>query len=61
MADPSQNEVKFDSNLGGTLTIISPFHSELDLKPEIDPAINIDEQEFADFEGIFIRIVPDIA
>ena len=61
MADPSQNEVKFDSNLGGTLTIISPFHSELDLKPEIDPAINSDEQEFADFEGIFIRIVPDIA
>ena len=60
MADPSQNEVKFNSNLGGTLTIISPFHSELDLKPEIDPGINSDEQEFADFEGIFIRIVPDI-
>ena len=61
MADPSQNEVKFDSNLVGTLTIISPFHSELDLKPEIDPGINSDEQEFADFEGIFIRIVLDIA
>ena len=58
MAD--QTQVQFNSNLGGTLTIVSPFHSELDIKPEIDPSINSDEQELADFEGIFIwRRVPD--
>ena len=57
MADQSENKVQFNSDLGGTLTIVSPFHSELDIKPEIDPSINSDEQEFADFEGIFIRIV----
>ena len=54
MADQSENEVQFNSNLGGTLTVVSPFHSELDIKPDIDPSINSDEQKFADVEGIFI-------
>ena len=60
MADQSENKVQFNSDLGGTLTIVSPFHSELDIKPEIDPSINSDEQKFADVEGIFIWIVLDI-
>ena len=60
MADQSENEVQFNSDLGGTLTIVSPFHSELDIKPENDHSINSDEQKFADVEGIFIWIVLDI-
>ena len=59
MADQSEKKVQFNSDLGGTLTIVSPFHSELDIKPDIDPSINSDEQKFADVEGIFIWIVLD--
>ena len=54
MANQSENKVQFNSDLGGTLTIVSPFHSELDIKPENDHSINSDEQKFADVEGIFI-------
>ena len=46
MAEQSKNEVKFNSNLGGMLTIISPSHSEQDIKPEMDS----DEQKLADLE-----------
>ena len=53
MAEQLQNEVKFNSNLGGTLTIISPFHSEQDIKPEMEPSMDSEGlQELADFEGI---------
>ena len=52
MSDQSQKEVKLNSNFGGTLTIVSPFHSELDIKPEIEQPINSDEQELAAVEGI---------
>ena len=52
MSDQTQKEVKLKSNLGGTLTIVSPFHSELDIKPEIEQPINGDEQELAAVEGI---------
>ena len=52
MAEQSQNIVKFNSNLGETLTIISPFHSELDIKTEMGPAEDRDEMELDDFEGI---------
>ena len=44
MSDQSQKEVK--------LTIVSPFHSDLDIKPEIEQPINSDEQELAAVEGI---------
>ena len=50
MAKRSQNEAKFNKNFGGTLTIVSPFHSELDLKPEVDD--KSDEFELAQFKGI---------
>ena len=53
MAEQSKNEVKFNSNLGGMLTIISPFHSELDIKPEMDPSMDSDDQQFADFKGTY--------
>ena len=52
MAEQVQNKVKFNSLLGGTLTIVSPFHSELDLKPDMDPSFKSDEQELTDVEGI---------
>ena len=52
MAKQSQNEAKFNKNFGGTLTIVSPFHSELDLKPEMDESDNSDELEVAQFKGI---------
>ena len=52
MSDQSQKEVKLNSNFGGTLTIVSPSHSELDIKPEIEQPINCDEQELAAVEGI---------
>ena len=52
MSDQSQKEVKLNSNFGGTLTVVSPFHSELDIKPEIEQPINSDEQELAAVEGI---------
>ena len=40
-----QPEPRYDSSLGGTLTIISAFHSELDLKPEEPPFIDNDDQD----------------
>ena len=52
MSDQSQKEVKLNGNFGGTLTIVSPFHSELDIKPEIEQPINGYEQELAVVEGI---------
>ena len=52
MAKQSQNEVKFNRNFGGTLTIVSPFHTELDIKPEMDESDNSDELELAEFKGI---------
>ena len=51
MAKQSQNEAKFNKNFGGTLTIVSPFHSELDLKPEIDESDESDELELVQFKG----------
>ena len=51
MAKQSQNEAKFNKNFGGTLTIVSPFHSELDLKPEMDESDESDELELVQFKG----------
>ena len=54
MSDPSLNEVKLNSNFCGTLTIVSPLHSALDIKSEIgqSDSINSDDQELVDVEGI---------
>ena len=52
MAKQSQNEAKFNKNFGGTLTIVSPFHSELDLKPEMDESGKSDEIELTQSKGI---------
>ena len=54
MSDQSQKEVKWNCNFGGTLTIVSPFHSELDIKSENDhsDSVNSDDQELVDVEGI---------
>ena len=51
MAKQSQNEAKFNKNFGGTLTIVSPFHSELDLKPEMDESDKSNELELVPFKG----------
>ena len=53
MSNQSQKEVKWNSN-GGRLTIVSPFHSELDIKSENDhsDSVNSDDQELVDVEGI---------
>ena len=47
-----KTEAKFNKNFGGTLTIVSPFHSEFDLKPEMDESDKSDELELANFKGI---------
>ena len=52
MENHLQNEVKFNRNFGGTLTIVSPFHTELDIKPEMDESDKNDELELAEIKGI---------